>query len=127
MKLITTFALVFVALGTTPAFAEADESIRPNVLLILADDLGYGDVGFNGATDIRTPTLDRLAAGGTIFSSAYVVHPFCGPSRMALLSGRYPYEFGAPYNLPDHSSGQYRDQGISTDETLSSTVLQDAG
>ena len=127
MKLITTFALVFVALGTTPAFAEADESIRPNVLLILADDLGYGDVGFNGATDIRTPTLDRLAAGGTIFSSAYVVHPFCGPSRMALLSGRYPYEFGAPYNLPDHSSGQYRDQGISTDETLISNVLQDAG
>lgn len=127
MKFISTSVLVVAALGITPAFAEADESVRPNILMILADDLGYGDVGFNGATDIRTPALDRLAAKGTVFSSAYVVHPFCGPSRMALLSGRYPYEFGAPFNLPDHSKGQYRDQGISTDETLVSTVLQDAG
>ncbi len=127
MKLTITLALVVVAVGITPAIAGAAESGRPNILLILADDLGYGDVGFNGATDIRTPTLDRLAGGGTVFSSAYVVHPFCGPSRMALLSGRYPYKFGAPFNLPDHSKGLYRDQGISTDETLFSTVLQDAG
>lgn len=127
MKIAPLFALVLFAWAITPAFVFADESARPNILLILADDLGYGDVGFNGATDIRTPTLDRLAAGGTVFTSAYVVHPFCGPSRMALLSGRYPYEFGAPFNLPDHSKGLYRDQGISTDETLISTVLQNAG
>jgi len=127
MKIKTIIAFAFSSLVFLPAFAEADESARPNILLILADDLGYGDVGFNGATDIRTPSLDRLAAEGTIFSSAYVVHPFCGPSRMALLSGRYPYEFGAPFNLPDHSKGRYRDQGISTNETLISTVLQDSG
>ena len=100
---------------------------RPNILLILADDLGYNDVGFNGSKDIPTPNLDRLAKGGTTFSSAYVVHPFCGPSRMGLMSGRYPYEFGAPFNLPTHSSGLYRDQGIDPKETLFSAVLQGAG
>ena len=109
------------------AVAPAAESPRPNILLILADDLGYADVGFNGSTDITTPQLDRLAEGGTVFSSAYVVHPFCGPSRMGLFSGRYPHEFGGPFNLPDYSSGQFRDQGIPTSEILISNVLQDAG
>ncbi|HRX82454.1 MAG TPA: sulfatase-like hydrolase/transferase, partial [Pirellulaceae bacterium] len=109
-----------------PAISVAD-SPRPNILLILADDLGYADVGFQGSTDILTPELDQLAKQGTTFSSAYVVHPFCGPSRMALLSGRYPYEFGAPFNLPDHSTRRYTDQGITTEETLISTVLKDAG
>ena len=71
--------------------------------------------------------MDKLAKDGTIFSSAYAVHPFCGPSRMGLMTGRYPHEFGAPYNLPDHSSGLYRDQGLPKSETLISTVLKDAG
>ena len=100
---------------------------RPNIVLILADDLGYADVGFHGSTEMKTPHLDRLAKGGTTFSSAYVAHPFCGPSRMGLLSGRYPYEFGAPFNLPDNSTRRYTDQGISPSETLISTVLQRAG
>ena len=69
---------------------------RPNIVLILCDDLGYADVGFNGSTDITTPHLDSLAKNGTIFSSAYVTHPFCGPSRMGLMAGRYPHSFGAP-------------------------------
>lgn len=104
--------------------AQAD---RPNILLILADDLGYNDVGFNGSKEIPTPHLDHLARGGTTFSSAYVVHSFCGPSRMGLMSGRYPYEFGAPFNLPPHSSGLYRDEGIDPKETLISSLLQKAG
>ncbi|MGJ8639557.1 MAG: sulfatase-like hydrolase/transferase [Opitutaceae bacterium] len=100
---------------------------RPNIILILADDLGYADVGFNGSPDIVTPKMDSLAEKGVIFSSAYVVHPFCGPSRMALLSGRYPHDFGAPYNLPPYSSGDYREKGMPEDEVLFSKVLQDAG
>ncbi|MDZ8117768.1 sulfatase family protein [Pontiella agarivorans] len=115
-------------------------SSRPNILLILADDLGYADVGFNhpysgpnqnnaynGTAQVSTPELDRLADNGTIFTSAYVVHPFCGPSRMGLLSGRYPHDFGGPFNLPDDSSGNYTTQGISTNEVLLSSMLQDAG
>ncbi|MGJ8724069.1 MAG: sulfatase-like hydrolase/transferase [Roseibacillus sp.] len=100
---------------------------RPNILLILADDLGYADVGFNGSTDIITPEMDVLAQDGTIFSSAYVVHPFCGPSRMGLFTGRYPHEYGGPFNLPPYSSGDYRDQGTPTSETLISTVLKNGG
>ena len=70
--------------------ADSASTPEPNIVLIFCDDLGYSDVGFNGATDIKTPHLDRLASNGIIFSSAYVAHPFCGPSRMGLMSGRYP-------------------------------------
>lgn len=118
--LMTVAALVSLVITSV-----ADE--RPNILLIMADDLGYADVGFNGSPDIITPQLDQLAEGGTICSSAYVVHPFCGPSRMGMLSGRYPHEYGAPFNLPPYSSGAYREHGIPKDEILFSTVLQDAG
>lgn len=108
----------------TRLFGSAD---RPNILLIMADDLGYNDVGFNGSTEIITPQLDQLAAEGMVFSSAYVAHPFCGPSRMGLLSGRYPHEIGGPYNLPDYSTGDYTNWGLSTRETTIASVLQSAG
>ncbi|QJX01119.1 sulfatase-like hydrolase/transferase [Frigoriglobus tundricola] len=62
---------------------------RPNVVLIITDDLGYGDVGFQGCQDIPTPHLDALAAGGVRFTNAYVTGPICGPTRAGLMSGRY--------------------------------------
>jgi len=102
---------------------------KPNIVLILCDDLGYADVGFNGSTDITTPSIDALAKNGTVFTSAYVTHPFCGPSRMGLLSGRYPHSFGAPFNLPPSGAGfdRYDNEGIPVSETLLSTTLQRAG
>ncbi|MEM7143636.1 MAG: sulfatase-like hydrolase/transferase [Verrucomicrobiota bacterium] len=102
---------------------------KPNIIVIITDDHGYADVGFNGAKDITTPNLDRLAKNGTICSSAYVVHPFCGPSRMGLMAGRYPHSFGAPYNLPPSGIDykEFAGEGIPTDETLISTTLQNAG
>lgn len=120
MKLFT--ALTWLLTATT-ALAE-----RPNIVVILCDDLGYSDVGFNGATDIRTPSLDRLAASGTVCTSAYVCHPFCGPSRMGLLTGRYPHKLGAPFNLPGSEQGieEYNRKGVDTQEVLISKVLQDA-
>ena len=54
----------------------------------MCDDLGYADVGFNGAKDITTPAIDELASGGIICTSAYVAHPVCGPSRAAIMTGR---------------------------------------
>lgn len=105
------------------------QAAKPNIVVILADDLGYADVGFNGAKDIRTPELDQLAKGGTIFTSAYVAHPFCGPSRTALMTGRYPHEIGAPFNLPNSGDGieRYNRQGVDVHEPFVSTVLHDAG
>lgn len=96
----------------------------PNILFILTDDHGYADVGFNnGAADIATPNLDALAANGTVFSSAYVTHPFCGPSRAGLMTGRYPHTIGAQFNLSDSNTTQ----GVEITETFMSTALQTAG
>jgi len=99
---------------------------RPNIVLILCDDLGYSDVGFNGAKDIKTPTLDKLAQNGIVFSSAYVAHPFCGPSRAALMTGKYPHTIGSQFNLPPNSEETIH-EGIPVEEVFISQVLKDAG
>lgn len=96
---------------------------RPNILIILCDDLGYADVGFNGSTDIPTPNLDALAEQGIICTSAYAAHPVCGPSRAALLTGRSPHTLGGQFNVP-YFHHQY---GVSLNETFLSTTLQKAG
>ena len=120
-KLIISIILVLCVLGV---FAE---SSRPNILFILTDDMGYSDVGFNQVenspvNDIVTPNLDQLATEGVVFSSAYAAHMFCGPSRAALMTGRYPHKIGSQFNLAGFS-----DHGVTTDETYVSKVLQDAG
>ena len=72
------------------ARAEPDPGRRPNVVLILFDDLGHGDLSSYGATAIRTPRIDALAAGGVRLTDYYAPAPVCSPSRAALLTGRYP-------------------------------------
>jgi len=67
---------------------------RPNIVVILADDLGYGDVGAYGGTVVHTPHMDQLAAEGMRFTSAYSSAPICSPSRAGLLTGRYPMRSG---------------------------------
>ena len=99
---------------------------KPNIIIIMADDLGYADVGFNGSKEINTPELDILAVNGMKFTSGYVAHPFCGPSRAALMTGRYPHTIGSQFNLPA-SSEAYGTMGITTSETFMSKMLQNAG
>lgn len=109
-----------------PYLATAIESApRPNILLVLTDDHGYADVGFSqyASNEIKTPSLDALANGGIAFDSAYVAHPFCGPSRAALMTGRYPHKIGSQFNLPVNGS----DTGIDTNEEFISKSLQNAG
>ena len=82
------------------AFARAASSESPpNIIVILADDLGYGDLGCYGATLIATPHLDRMAREGLRFTDAYASAPFCSPSRAGLLTGRLPARAGLPYVL----------------------------
>jgi arylsulfatase A-like enzyme len=72
---------------------------RPNLLVILADDMGYGDMGFMGSTELRTPHLDDLAKSGVFCSQGYVASAVCSPSRAGLMTGRDPRRFGYEGNL----------------------------
>lgn len=78
--------------------ASAVPARKPNILLIVGDDMGYGDVGFHGCKDIPTPNLDALAAAGVRFTSGYVSGPYCSPTRAGLLTGRYQQRFGYEFN-----------------------------
>src|ERR1700692_3902888 len=69
--------------------------LHPNFLVILTEDLGFGDVGFTGSR-IKTPNLDKLAAAGAQFPEFYAGNPVCSPSRAAFLTGRYPTRMGIP-------------------------------
>ncbi|WP_136083023.1 sulfatase-like hydrolase/transferase [Pontiella desulfatans] len=87
--------LAVVVAVVAPAFSAE----KPNFLVILADDLGYQDVGFTGSKEIFTPRLDALAANGMVCNNGYVTHPYCGPSRAGLMSGRYQARFGLEINI----------------------------
>src|SRR5262245_57586147 len=75
------------------AAVDAQSESRPNIVHIVADDLGWKDVGFNGCADIKTPNIDALAAGGARFTQFYV-QPMCTPTRACLMTGRYPFRYG---------------------------------
>jgi len=83
-------------------------SSKPNLIVIMADDLGYADVGFNGCTDIPTPGIDSIANNGVKFSSGYTSYSVCGPSRAGFITGRYQQRFGfernPQWNLTDPNS-----------------------
>ncbi len=98
---------------------------RPNIVLILADDLGYGDVGFNGCVDIPTPNIDSLAADGVRFANGYSSHPFCSPMRAGLMAGRYQHRFGYVTNVAFDPHNQL--MGLPTSERTIAKRLQDAG
>lgn len=89
--------LAFLILGGFVSPLSAAE-VRPNVVVILADDLGYADIGCYGYSEARTPNIDSIAANGTRFKAGYVTAPQCGPSRAGLLTGCYQNRFGFEAN-----------------------------
>lgn len=95
-----TLTLLAVLLLTPLAALNAADAkpTKPNILIILADDMGYGDAGCYGGKLVPTPNIDRLAAGGVRCTDGYVVCPVCAPSRVGLLSGAYPQRFGVHWN-----------------------------
>ncbi|SFC01146.1 Arylsulfatase A [Algibacter lectus] len=99
---------------------------KPNIIVILTDDQGWADVGFNGSTDIPTQNLDRLASQGVVFTNGYVSHPYCSPSRAGLLTGRYQARFGHDCNMPYH---QENDATVGTplSEKMMSEALKEQG
>ena len=98
---VVAVAIVATLIGVGPVFGAAlggKQASRPNVVFILADDLGYGDVACFGGEQcrIRTPHFDRLAKEGMRFTDAHANASVCVPTRMAIMTGRYPWRFGQP-------------------------------
>lgn len=98
----------------------------PNIIILLADDLGYGDVGFHGGRDVPTPHLDALAKSGTRCSNAYVSAPVCSPTRAGLITGRHQQRFGHEFN-PAFLKYGGAGQGLPTDEKTLPDRLKEAG
>lgn len=95
---------------------------RPNILIIVGDDMGYADVGFHGCKDIPTPHLDALAKSGVRFTNGYVTGPYCSPTRAGLLTGRYQQRFGHEFN-----PGGGPDAGLPLSEMTFANHLKTAG
>src|SRR5690349_13105741 len=100
----------------------AQEPARPHIVHIVADDLGWGDVGFHGAKDVRTPNIDKLAATGMRLEQFYV-QPLCTPTRACLMTGRYPFRYGLQTFVIPSQLGY----GLATDEWLLPQALKEAG
>ena len=98
---------------------------KPNMIVIMTDDMGYADVGFNGCKDIPTPSIDRIAKSGVRCTSGYVGYSVCGPSRAAFMTGRYGQRFGFERNP------QYRpkdpNMGLPKEERTFGEALKPAG
>lgn len=125
MNKIIAITLLFIPLMVLKLNAKESKSKQPNVLIILSDDQGWGDVGFNGCTDIPTPNLDKLASDGVVFTQGYASHPYCSPSRAGLLSGRYQQRFGHENNLPYTTAKA--DDGFPLDELMLSELFKAEG
>lgn len=101
---------------------------RPNAVVIMTDDLGYGDLGCTGSRQVVSPNIDRLAEQGVFFERAYAAAPMCGPSRMALMTGRQPKRYGITVNPnwkhPDFPESRY---GLPVTEKLLPEYLNPLG
>ncbi len=123
--------LIFAAMLSLAAAASAPATAvdkvaaapRPNIIVIVADDLGYGDTSAYGSKIIKTPNIDAMAAAGVRFTSGYVTHPVCAPSRAAILTGRYQQRFGWEFN----PVGRDRRGGVSLEQPFVGDALKKVG
>jgi arylsulfatase A-like enzyme len=115
-------AVVVVGVLAAGGVAARAAAAKPNVVIIIADDMGYADVGFNNAQDIKTPNIDRIAKGGARLSQFYV-QPVCSPTRAALMTGRYPMRYGMQVGVVR----PWAKYGLSLDERTLPQALKEAG
>jgi uncharacterized sulfatase len=117
--LSTAFFLPFVCEG------KSVETKKPNVVIILTDDMGYGDISCYNKNQIKTPNIDRLATEGVRFTDFYVPTPYCAPSRASLLTGRFPLRHGVVQN-PTPDAG-INNVGLNANEATLGELFQGAG
>lgn len=103
--------------GDTTFAADSKHPARPNIILVMADDQGYGDCGFTGHPFVRTPNLDEMARHGIVINRFYAAAPVCSPTRASVLTGRHPFRG----NVPNH--GHY----LRPDEMTIAEALKSVG
>ncbi|WP_297337600.1 sulfatase [Algoriphagus sp.] len=123
-KTIGIFLFLIFGLGF---FSVAQEQ-KPNIILILADDLGYADLSLTGSNQIQTPNIDAIAKSGVQFTQGYVSAPVCSPSRAGLLTGRNQVTFGYDNNLAENQKGfDPAFAGLPVDQKTMADRLKEAG
>ncbi len=116
--------LTFLLTVTLAVGASATD--QPNIIVLLADDLGYGELSCQGSTDIPTPNIDAIASNGVRFTDGYVAGPNCSPSRAGFLSGRIPTRFGYEFN-PTGPLNEEPGFGFPSEEITIAEALHDGG
>ncbi|WP_354007702.1 sulfatase [Endozoicomonas lisbonensis] len=116
---MTVSAAAVSAVAKPVALPEPVTGEQPNVVIIYTDDMGWGDVGYHGVEDIRTPNIDKLAANGVHFPQAYVSASVCGPSRSGMLTGVYQQRMGV--------YGNFKENTIPRDQPLVMEIMKDQG
>lgn len=122
MKRYLLTAATFLAGLTLPPIIAA--APKPNIVIILSDDAGYGEFSMNGSKTIQTPQIDSIGKAGIQFTNGYVSGTVCSPSRAGLLTGRYQQRFGHEFNIPPAYS---ETNGLSLTEKLLPAVLEPVG
>ncbi len=121
------FAALLLLSSAASQAADSPPGERPNVVIILADDLGYGDLGCYGHPKFKTPRIDRMAAEGARLTQFNTPAPFCAPTRASLMTGRYPFRCGMTQN-PAPDGGPAADAlALPASEVTLAQVLQSAG
>src|SRR5712691_9069191 len=115
------------ALTAVPFILRGQNRRKPNLVVILADDMGYGDIGCYGSPDVPTPHIDSLARNGTRFTDGYVSCAVCSPSRAALLTGRYQQRFGHEFNSGSIEREAQVGFGLPATERILPQYLKQAG
>jgi arylsulfatase A-like enzyme len=100
---------------------------KPNIVVIISDDMGYADIGCQGCKDIPTPNIDSIARKGVRFTNGYVSCPVCSPTRAGLITGRYQQRFGHEYNTGPPPGGLREQVGLPLTEVTIADVLKSAG
>ncbi len=125
MKFVAAGAATLLGRGQVGASSRAAD--KPNIILIMADDLGYGDISCYGSTKIKTPNIDALAKSGLKFTDYHSNGPVCSPTRAALLTGRYQQRSGIEGVFPSKGYQRGRDTGLALEETTFAEVLKKHG
>lgn len=125
LTLMSMLRIGCVMLFGVTSLAQATETARPNILVIIADDQGYGDLSIQGGKDIPTPHIDSIAQNGVRCSNGYVSGPYCSPTRAGFLTGRYQQRFGHEFNPGGASASG--DLGLTLNEKTLANRLKDAG